>query len=124
MSKITLTEANEIVDQIELVDAFASIINSTIAEDVLKLSTYKDLSHKIFLAEMESGILDIKNQIKLLEKEEKYYNPVHSVFYYKEIISEHHKENINQYYDTVISDISFLNKKIRLKEEKIYIRTD
>jgi len=124
MSKITLLEARDITDKINIKDVFASYISDSIAVDSLKLITYKSLIHKIWDAERYFGIDLIRHQIVLLNYEEKYYKPCNSVFYYKEAISESFKDENREQWLDISNSIKQLKDKITAISEHIYIEVD
>ena len=124
MSKITLTEAHEIVNSIELTDVFASKVQIKCTEDYLKLYTLKDLKNKIYHAEKQANIDDIRNQLYLLVLEENYYAPQQAVFYYKDAIPQEFKDENQKVYAEIIKDMHVLKNKVKEISDKIYIEVN
>jgi len=119
--KISLTEAKERLEDITLVDVFASLVCDELIEDRKKLREYISLTNKIYEAEKYFNINDIYNQIHLLIKKEHYYDPFNSLFYYKDSISEEVKYSNKDIYDEIVSNIERLKDKIEEISKHIYI---
>jgi len=124
MSKISLLEAKKIVENIEVKDTFASLINKTVAEDQLKLYTYEILCEKIFVAERYFNLDALYNQINCLKRKEQYYAPCNAVFYYKEGITAEDKLTNRIIWLDIISQFELLEDKIESISEHIYIEVD
>jgi len=121
MSKITLSKAKEILNEINLVDVFASIVSNTVIDSNLKLQTYKKLYKKIFDTERHFGLDIVSSQIELLKIEEHYYAPQNAVFYYKDIITPDVKEINAKTWDNIQDNIKMLEDKINEISMHIYI---
>lgn len=124
MSKISLTEAKELLKEITLVDVFASLVSNDILEDIIKLQTCVNLTHKIYKAEQHFNINDIVHQINLLKIKEQYYTPENAVFYYKELITQEIKDSNRDIWVDICSDISNLENKLDEISKHIYIEVD
>lgn len=126
MSKITLTEATKIIrnTQNTLTDAFASEKKDSIAEDLFKLRTVKDLLFKVFVTEKAIGIDSIRNQINLLVVEENYRSPQNLVWYYKDNIPKQYIDDNYESYNATIKSIEALKTKIKEISDKVYIEVD
>jgi hypothetical protein len=126
MSKISVTEAKKLLIEleIELVDAFASLVKNKVEEDAIKLETYTNLINKIYQAEKHFCIDDMRNTMSNLTKQISYYNPINAVFYYKEKISDELKDSNTVIYNELNTKLDLLSNKIAEICEHIYIRVD
>ena len=124
MSKINLIEAREMLEDIVLIDVFASLVSSSLEEDYEKLRLHRQLTDKIYNAEKHFNIDDMRNQLHLMIKEENYYAPENAVFYYKDKITNEIKESNNDIYAEILSSINVLKKKIAEISEHVYIEVN
>lgn len=122
--KISLAEARIRLEEITLVDVFASLVTNELLKDKTNLQTYVNLKHRIYKAEKHFNINDIKHQIELLKIKEKYYAPQNAVFYYKELITEEIKDSNRDIWIDICSDIENLETKLEEVSEHIYIEVD
>jgi len=121
MSKISLKEAYNLLEALELKDVFASLVSNNILEDKSKLQTCINLTNKIYSAEIHFGINNYKHLINLLEKKEEYYRPCNAVFYYKHMISQEMKDSNEDIWNEIKEDITEIESKIDQISEHIFI---
>jgi len=109
--KISLAEARQRLEDIQLIDVFASLVTNELLEDKEKLREYIRLTDKIYQAEKYFNINDIRNQIHLLVKKQHYYDPFNSLLYYKEKITQEVKDSNKDIYDMILTYPSYDNSE-------------
>jgi len=124
MCKIPLVEAREHLDNMRVVDVFASLVSSSLLEDKEKLQNYINLTNKIHHAEKHFGIDDYKHRVNLLKEKEQYHSPYNAVFYYKHIISQEMKDSNKVIWDELKEEIKDIEDKIEYLSEHIYIKVE
>jgi len=121
MSKISLKEAQELIDTIVISDVFSSLVSDTLLEDKGKLQTYINLKHKIYTAEKHFGLDDFRSIINILETKAQYHKPETVVFYYKHSISQEIKDSNKDIWDDIMQDIAKVECEIARMSEHIFI---
>ena len=124
MSKITLKEARRKLRNLQVGNFFEEIlINNSTAKETL--DNYCTLYDKIYEAEKYFGIDNTRHKVEKLKRIVNYYDPINSVFYYKEkipqdiILANQNKCNeLNKEVTDILNKIDELSEHIYIEDIK------